>query len=324
VEYLISSILIISSALFSGLTLGFFTLNVNTLERRAKAGDKEALAIYPIRKRGNLLLTTLLLGNVGVNTALSIYLGSVVSGVVAGFTATALIFLFGEIIPQAVISRHALWFGSRLAPLVRVITIILFPITYPIAYMLDKLLGREIPNLYTKSDLMQIVSDLEDSEHSDIDADEERIIHGALQFSHTKVREIMKPKDDVISFDENQKLDDDFIKLLSESDYSRYPVYSGNKDNIIGILFTKDLISEPEDIAISETKEAFSDTFLKVSPNQRLDTVLGVMLKKGQHMGIVMNKNQQFLGVITLENIIEVIIQTEINDEGDMDDEDED
>ncbi len=319
-EYLISLILVAFSALFSGLTLGFFSLNEQALERRAKLGDKEAMAVYPIRARGNLLLTTLLLGNVGVNTALSVYLGSLVSGVVAGFTATALIFLFGEIIPQAVMSRHALWYGSRLAPVVRVIIFILLPITYPIAFLLDKLLGKEMPNLYSKRELMHIVSELEESEHSDLDSDEKRIVHGALQFSHTRVREVMTEKESVVSFDEHSRLDQEFIDKLSEFDYSRYPVYSGNQDNIIGILFAKDLITEDPGIEICTTKEAFSKDFLEVRPRQKLDTVLTVMLKNRQHMGIVMTKNQQFLGVITLEDIIEVIIQSEIKDEGDDED----
>ncbi|MEZ4104200.1 MAG: CNNM domain-containing protein [Candidatus Paceibacterota bacterium] len=318
-EYLLSAILIAFSALFSGLTLGFFSLNPHNLERQAKNGNKEALAIYPLRSKGNLLLTTLLLGNVGVNTALSIYLGSLVSGVLAGFIATSLIFVFGEILPQATMSRHAMWYCSRLAPLMRVIMFLLLPITYPIAFILDKLLGKEVPVLYSKSELMQIVSELEDSEHSDIDADEERIIHGALQFSHTMVRDIMTPKEEVISYDEHQRYDDEFIKILSESNFSRYPIYSGNKENIVGILFTKDLINEDQDTAICDTKEAFVKDFLEVRPGQRLDTVLTMMLKRRQHMGVVMTKNKQFLGVITLEDIIEVIIQSEINDEGDED-----
>ena len=316
-EYLLSIILITGSALFSGLTLGYFSLNTEVLARRAKLGDKEALAIYPLRKRGNLLLTTLLLGNVAVNTALSIYLGSIASGLVAGIVATALIFMFGEIIPQAVISRHALWFGSRLAPLVRTIMYVLFPITYPIALMLDKLLGEEVPNLYSKNELMQIVSELEDSEHSDLDADEERIVHGALQFSHTTVREVMTVREKVVFFDEHEILDHDFIEAISDHAYSRYPIYSGNQDNIIGILYTKELLSESGDIAICDTEEAFVRDFLVARPGEKLDIVLGRMLKKKQHMGIVLTKNNQFQGVVTLEDIIEEIIQYEIMDEND-------
>lgn len=301
--------------MFSGLTLGYFSLNLNTLERRAKHGNPEAVAIYPIRKQGNLLLTTLLLGNVGVNTALSVYLGSLVSGVVAGVVATTLIFLFGEIIPQAAFSRHALWVGSRFAPLMRVIIFIMLPITYPIAFFLDKLLGKEMPSLYSKREIMQIVSELEESEHSDLDEDEERIVHGALQFSHTSVREVMTPKEKVITFEEHQRLNREFIDSLTEHSYSRYPVYSGNPENIVGILYARDLISESPDTALCDTEEAFDHNFLRVRPDEKLDVVLAMMLKSRQHLGIVFSRNKQFLGVISLEDIIEEIIQLEIEDE---------
>lgn len=316
-EYLLTFFLLACSALFSGLTLAYFSLNLNTLERRAKHGNKEAAAVYPIRKRGNLLLTTLLLGNVGVNAALSVYLGSLVSGAVAGVIATALIFVFGEIIPQAAFSRHALKVGSHFAPVTRVLMFIMLPITFPIVYALDKLLGKEMPSLYSKLDLMQIVTELEESEHSDLDADEERIVHGALQFSHTSVREIMTPKELVTTYEKNQRINQEFIDNISASAFSRYPVYSGNPDNIVGILYTKDLISEARDVALYETEEAFDENFLKVRPDEKLDLVLGRMLKQKKHMGIVLSKNKQFLGVVTLEDIIEEIIQFEIKDEDD-------
>lgn len=315
-EYLLSLVLLACSAMFSGLTLGYFSLNLNTIERRAKHGNKEALAIYPIRKRGNQLLTTLLLGNVAVNTALSVFLGSIVSGVVAGTLATALIFLFGEIIPQAAFSRHALWVGSRFAPLMRVLLVIFSPITYPIAYLLDRLLGQEIPTLYSKSDLKQIVTELEESEHSDIDADEKRIIHGALQFSHTKVRDVMTSKDRVVTYESNQRSNQEFFDTISESDFSRYPIYSGNEDAIVGILYSKDLIYEEAEVALKDSA-AFDINFLTVRPDENLDTVLGRMLKQKKHMGVVFSRNNKFLGVITLEDIIEEIIQSEIEDEGD-------
>lgn len=316
-EYLILILLLSGSALFSGLTLGYFSLNLNTLARRAKHGDKEAKAVYPIRKQGNLLLTTLLLGNVAVNTVLSIYLGSLVSGVIAGTIATALIFVFGEILPQATFSRHALWVGSRCAPLMRVIIFIMLPVTYPIAFILNKLLGEEVPAFYSRRELMHIVTELEESELSDVDEDEERIIHGALKFSHTTVREIMTPKDEVVMFEKNQRINEDFINHVADSSFSRYPVYSGNPDNIVGILYSKELITEEPDTAIHQTIEAFDENFLKIKPNEKLDVVLGKMLKQKKHLGIVINKGGNFLGVVTLEDIIEEIIQYEIEDESD-------
>ena len=316
-EYLISIILVLLSGLFSGLTLGLLSLDVQTLRRRAKRGDEEAKKVLPIRKRGNLLLTTLLLGNVAVNTTLSIYLGSIASGIVAGITATTLIVLFGEIIPQAVISRYALWFGSRTIWFTKLVIFIFYPISWPIAKTLDYFLGHEMSTVYSHHDIMDIVSELEDSEHSHIDEDEERIVHGALQFSHLRVREIMTPAEEVVSYDENQKLNEDFFEEVVEHGYSRLPIYSGKRDNIVGVLFVKDLIVEDENISIKNTEEAFESGCMSVRGEDKLDGVLARMLKQQKHLAIVKNRNGQFLGVVTLEDIIEEIIQQEIEDEDD-------
>ena len=140
--YLIIVILVIFSALFSGLILGLMGLDVYDVKRKMKDGNPYAKKIYPLRAKGNLLLSSLLLGNVFVNAVLSIFLGSIASGLMAGIVATGLIFIFGEIIPQAVISRYALVFGSKTAPIVRVLIFILYPIVYPLSLLLDKMLGK--------------------------------------------------------------------------------------------------------------------------------------------------------------------------------------
>lgn len=316
-DYLISIVLVILSGLFSGLTLGLLSLDTQSLRRRAKHGDENAATIYPVREKGNLLLTTLLLGNVAVNTTLSIYLGSIASGVVAGIIATSLIVVFGEIIPQAVISRYALWFGARTIWFTKVVIWLLLPISYPIAKILDKALGSELPTTFSHKELMDIISEHEDSDHSSIDADEERIMHGALQFSHRRVQEVMTPEKRVVSFEENQCLNDNFFEMVNDSGFSRLPVYRGDKNNIVGILFVKDLLVENDNITIKQTEEAFETEYLTVRPIELLDTVLAKMLKSRHHMAIVRNRNDRFVGVITLEDIIEEIIQQEIVDEDD-------
>lgn len=318
-EYLISLFLILCSAIFSGLTLGYFSLDLGTLRRRAKAGDAQAMAVYPIRMKGNLLLTTLLLGNVTVNTILSVYLGSMISGVFASLLATSLIFLFGEIGPQALFSRHALAFGSRLAPVARLLIIIFYPIAFPVSWTLDKLLGHSLPTMYSHSEIMQIVSEHEDSEHSPIDADEERIVHGALQFSHRQVREVMTLLENVTLFDENQKLTQQFFEQLGEAGYSRYPIYSGARANIVGVLYAKDLLNEDNHIAIKNTEDAFETDILRVRPGTYLDVVLAQMLKRKRHLAIVESRPGAAVGVISLEDIIEEISQMEIEDEDDED-----
>jgi metal transporter CNNM len=315
--YLICIVLVALSGLFSGLTLGLLSLDPHTLRRRAKHGDKNAYIIYPVRQKGNLLLASLLLGNVAVNTTLSVFLGSITSGVIAAVTATALILVFGELVPQAVISRHALSFGAKTIWFTRFVVFIFYPIAYPISYILDRLLGDEVPTMHSRHELMEIISEHKESEQSTVDHDEERIVHGALKFSHIHVREVMTLAENVIAFDENQKLNDEFYKRVGEAGFSRVPIYSGDVSNIVGVLFVKDLFTEDEDISIKETKEAFEDNYITAKPDELLDVVLGRMLKRRQHMAIVRNKYGNFLGIITLEDIIEEIIQQEIEDEGD-------
>ena len=275
------------------------------------------MVIYPLRARGNLLLTTLLLGNVTVNTILSVYLGSFISGPIASLLATGLIFLFGEIGPQALFSRHALAFGSKLAPITRFLLFIAYPVAFPVAYTLDKLLGHAVPTMYSHTELMQIVSEHENSEHSEIDADEERIVHGALQFSHRQVREVMTSIEQVTMFDENQKLNDTFFDQVGDAGYSRFPIYSGNKTNVVGILFAKDLLTEDEDIAIKQTEDALETDIMRIKASTFLDVVLTSMLKRKQHLAIVEKKSGEAIGVLSLEDIIEEIIQVEIEDEDD-------
>lgn len=310
----ISIILIGFSALFSGLTLGLMSLDVHTLKRQKTLGNRHAATVYPLRAKGNQLLTALLLGNVAVNTALSIFLGSVATGIIGGIIATSLIFVFGEIVPQAVISRHALSFGARTAPIVRILMLITFPITWPIGALLDKFLGEELPTVYTKRELMQIISEHEDNDKSAIDQDEERILHGALQFSHKKVTEVMTPRVVVHALEATEILDEAKRKELVESGFSRFPVYRGSVDSIIGILYAKDVVLESTNEPVVDVCE---HTYIKVRDNERLDTVLACMLKRRQHMAVVFDEFGGFVGVITMEDIIEEVIQQEIIDEDD-------
>jgi len=313
-DYVITAALLSLSALFSGLTLGLMGLDLYALKRKARLGNKNAARIVPIREHGNHLLTTLLLGNVAVNAVLAIFLGSIASGLVAGIVATTLIFLLGEIIPQAVMSRHALSLGAHTAPFVSVLMKMTWPITFPIGAALDRALGEELPTLYTKRELMEIISEHEDSERSAIDRDEERIVHGALQFSHKTVHDIMTPRKEVKCLHATQVLDDTLRRKITKEGFSRLPVLEGDPELIIGILYAKNLLITKESATV---KGACERKHLSVRAGDKLDMVLAYMLKRRQHMAIVVDEIGVFLGIVTLEDIIEEVIQQEILDEND-------
>jgi metal transporter CNNM len=314
-DYLIVFVLLALSALFSGLTLGLMGLNTHTLARQARLGNIYAQKILPLRTKGNQLLTTLILANVLVNTVLSVFLGSIASGIVAVGIATTLIFVLGDILPQAVFARHGLRFGAYWAPYTHALILILSPITYPIGWLLDYFLGEELPTIYSKQELMEIISEHEDSEHSPIDGDEERIVHGALQFSHKKASDVMTPHSQVVTVSAHQTLNTTLRKTVGTEAYSRYPVVSDTSHKVIGILYAKDILLAPQDALV---RDVCDTTLLRIKPDTLLDTVLARMLKRQLHMAIVSTDENPLLGVVTLEDIIEEVIQQEILDEDDV------
>ncbi len=309
-------VLLTVSALFSGLTVGLMGLDIYALRRKMKTGNKDALKVYAIRKDGTLLLTTLLLGNVAINAAISIILGEVVGGILAGFIATAVIFVACEIVPQAIMSRQALRFGAQFAGLIQFFMWILYPICKPIAWALNKFLGHESQHKLSKKELISIIEEYEAHlPESAIDGDEQRIARGSLTFSHRTVEEVMTPNTVVVMLEVSQILDDVMIQTIRQSGFSRFPVYEKDKNNIIGILYLRDLIGISSNTAVKQLYDPF---VYFVEPDETLDTVLNRFIEKKMHLFVVKDEFGAFDGVISMEDIIEEIVGTEIVDEDDQ------
>jgi len=313
--YLIIISLVLLSGLFSGLTLGLLSLNKDGLKRKISLGDKEAKKVYSVRKKGNQLLCTLLLGNVGVNSALAVFLGSVTSGFAAGLTATGLIVIFGEILPQATFSRYALKIGAKTAWLVKIFIFILFPICWPIAWILDRSLGEEMQAIYSKKELMKIIEEHEETKESEIDADEERIIKGALSFSDKSAESIMTPRTVVFALEIDTIIDKKLLDKIKKEGFTRIPIYQNSIDNIIGVLYSKDLINVKLKTKIKNICR--KEKILIISKDLKLDKLLNTFIKVKTHLACVKNEYQEFEGVVTLEDVIEEILRLEIMDETD-------
>ncbi len=303
------------SGLFSGLTLGLLSLDKNELKRKISLGDKEAAKVFVVRKRGNLLLCTLLLGNVGVNSTLAIFLGNISSGVVAGFVATGLIVIFGEIIPQATFSRYALKAGAKLAWLVRFFVFILSPICWPIAWALDKTLGEEMATIYSKKELMKIIEEHQGSKESDVDADEERIIKGALSFSNATAEKIMTPRTVVFMLNDELSLDKEILDKIKKEGFTRIPVYGKTRDDVWGILYVKDLINVKLGTKVKNIYR--QEKILIANRNTHLDELLALFIKTKIHVVFIQDKYKGFEGIVSLEDVLEEIIGQEIVDETD-------
>lgn len=316
-DYLVVGVLLFLSGIFSGLTLGMFSLGLSTLERKIKLGDKRAVKIYNIRKNGSLLLVTLLLGNVAVNTAMAIFLGSIASGLIAGLIATGLIVIFGEILPQALFSRYALALGSKFVWVVKLFFIMLYPVSKPLSMLLDWVLGKEMPAIWSKQEIQEIIKHHEDSPDSTIDEDEERIILGALTFSDKKAVDIMTPKTVIFYLNDQKIIDRTLLNEIREKGFSRIPVYNQKTDNMSGILYSKDLIGINSDDELKVADVAVDNEIVTIDSNTKLDFLFNLLIKKRVHMAFIFNEFGVFYGIVTLEDIIEEILKIEIVDEDD-------
>ena len=134
---------ITQSAIFSGLNLAIFSISKLRLEVEAAGGNRDAVELLALRKDSNLTLATVLWGNVTINVLLTLLSDSVLAGIGAFAFSTIVITLFGEIIPQAYFSRNALRMAARLAPVLKVYQVGLFPVAKPTAIILNWWLGPE-------------------------------------------------------------------------------------------------------------------------------------------------------------------------------------
>ncbi len=275
-------ILLSLSGLFSGLNLGLMALDQTELKIVQSTGTKReksyANKIAPIRSHGNFLLCSLLLGNVLVNNTLTILLDTLTGGggVVAIIASTLGIVIFGEIIPQAVCSRHGLAVGAYTIWLTKFFMLLTFPLSFPISKILDRVLGAEIGTVYNKQKLIELLR----VTHADNDLEKEEvdIVTGALVYKDKRVKDIMTKVEDIYMLPLEAALDFDTVSEIREKGYSRIPVFSGDRKNIVHILFAKDLMFiDPDDnmplttvcdFYHNEVNFVFHDTPLNVMFNE--------------------------------------------------------
>ena len=157
------------SAVFSGLNLALFGLTRLRLEVEAGSGNVHAQKILKLREDSHYLLTTILWGNVAFNTLLAILSNSVMTGVVAFVFSTFFITLFGEIIPQAYFSKHALKMGAVLSPVIRFYQIVLYPLARPTGSLLDGWLGRDGIKYWREHQLRDVIQKHIEADEADVD-----------------------------------------------------------------------------------------------------------------------------------------------------------
>ncbi|XP_068626136.1 unextended protein-like [Battus philenor] len=319
------------SALFSGLNLGLMSLDRTELKIISNTGTEQerkyARAIMPVRDHGNYLLCSILLGNVAVNSTFTILLDELTSGLFAVIFSTLAIVLLGEITPQAICSRHGLMVGAKSIMITKAVMALTAPLAFPVSKLLDYFLGEEIGSVYNRERLKELVKVTTDV--NDLDKDEVNIISGALELRKKTVSDVMTKLEDAFMLPITSVLDFETMSEIVKSGYSRIPVYEGSRGNIITVLFIKDLaFVDPDDNTPLKTLcQYYQNPCNFVFEDVTLD-VMFKQFKEGHkgHMAFVHRINNEgegdpfyeTIGLVTLEDVIEEMIQAEIVDETDV------
>uniref|UniRef100_A0A8C5TM38 Metal transporter n=1 Tax=Malurus cyaneus samueli TaxID=2593467 RepID=A0A8C5TM38_9PASS len=240
---------------------------------------------------------------------------------------TAAVFLGGEVLPYSVCSRHGLAIASRTLCLTRLLMLAAFPLCYPLSRLLDWALRQELSVFSTRERLLETLRAA--GPHGDLVREELAMVQGALELRTKVVEDVLTPLADCFMLRADAVLDFATVSEILRSGYTRIPVYEGDRrDNIVDLLFVKDLaFVDPDDCTPLQTVTRFYRRPLHcVFNDTRLDTLLEEFKKGKSHLAIVQRVNNEgegdpfyeVMGIVTLEDVIEEIIKSEILDETDL------
>ncbi|CAM2712473.1 unnamed protein product [Rotaria socialis] len=322
--------LFIVSGFFSGLNLGLMSLSVNDLCLIAESEDASlryyARRVLPLRKRGNYLLCSIVLANVLVNSLGTVLLDSLVHGLLTVILSTIMIVLMGEIIPQAICSRYGLFIGAHTHVITWISMIITGIISYPLGFILDKILGQEVTASYTRDQITVLLT----RANADIEKPELDVITGVLSLRKKTVKDAMTWLPDVVMLEKNRKTDAELLMEVHKHGFSRIPVYSSEKSNVIGIVKLRDfalITPEQYQLTVKQLMEFHTHPYGYTKTTDSLYNLMQEFLKSRWHIALVQElRNEEdnvdpvyvTVGVITLEDVIEEMLQREIIEEADF------
>ena len=230
-------------------------------------------------------------------------------GIATGLV-TFLLLIFGEITPKTIAIRNADRISLAIAPGINLLATLLHPVIQALGFIsnpLVRILGGKLPDkgpFMTQEELKMLIAM---GERDGVILESERqMIHSVFEFGDTAVREVMTPLPDVQGMEANTTIGR-ATQLFSEGWHSRIPVYEENMDNVIGILYARDLLGFPKHRAIEPIRNALRTT-LFVPEGKKLDELLHDMQTARTHIAVVVDEYGGTAGIVTLEDLIEEIV----------------
>ena len=323
IHIIIIVVCVFLSAYFSATETAFSTFNRIRVKNMAEKGNRKAALALRLSDNYDSLISAILIGNNIVNILAS-SLGALVFGnfiansdvasAVNTAVLTVIILIFGEISPKTIAKNNPENFALFSAPIINFVRIVLFPFIFIFngwQKLLAKLFKKEEDQGMTEEELISIIEEAE--EEGDIDKEESDLIKSAIEFGELEVGDIFTPRIDITALPvtANKEM---VAKTFSESGYSRLPVYDGDLDNVVGILYYKDFytVAYKTNVPLHEIIKPV----IYVAKTQPVNELMKELQEKQLHMAVVTDEFGSTSGIVTLEDILEEIVG-EIWDEHD-------
>ena len=320
VGLIILVILLVLSAFFSASEIALVSLNAIRIRHKAENGKKEAIVVQDMMKNPQRIISSIVVGNNIVNilasvlaTAISMKLFGNVGVAVATGILTIIILIFCEITPKAFAIRNEK-FALRIARPVAVIIKVLWPmasiLTYLSNFLIHRFGGKPVKRRkITEEEIKTMLKVAE--EEGGIEEDEKEMINNVFEFDETRIREVMTPKKKIIALDEAKTVED-ALHLIRKTGISRIPIYRENINNVLGMVHVKDLLDKSRTTKLYEIVQPI----IRIKTTEKVDEVLRKMQKRGIHLAVVLDKSEQVVGIVSMEDLLEELVG-EIADEYD-------
>ena len=324
IHIIIILVCIILSGYFSATETAFSTFNRIRMKNMAEKGNKKAALALKLSDNYDSLISTILIGNNIVNILASamgtLLFTEVLKGnadlaaTVSTAVLTVVILVFGEISPKTMAKNSPESFVLFSTPIINFFYIILTPFNFIFRgwqKLLGKLFKKEEDQGMTEEELISIIEEAE--EEGDIDKEESDLIKSAIEFGDLEVGDIFTPRIDITALP-SDATKETVAKVFAESGYSRLPVYEGDIDNVVGILYYKDFYTTAykTNVPLHEIIKSV----IYVAKTQPVNELMKELQEKQLHMAVVTDEFGSTAGIVTLEDILEEIVG-EIWDEHD-------
>ncbi|KKM64666.1 hypothetical protein LCGC14_1499110, partial [marine sediment metagenome] len=313
VKIILLVLLLLSSAVISGAEVAFFGLSQSDVKEIEESKTTRGNIIVKLLERPKKLLATILVANNAINIGV-VLLFSVIGDTLFSnvqlqwvrfllevVVATFLILMFGEILPKVYANRNRSAFAHFMAYPLRVLDFLFAPLSLPMragTLYLHTKLGRQKSSLSVD----HLSQALELTSEGDTTKEEQKILQGIVSFGNTDTKQVMRPRIDIFALSEDMKFPE-VLEEIKKNGYSRIPVFSEHMDNVMGVLYVKDLLPFIDRKTLNWMDLIREPYF--VPENKKLDDLLLEFQDKKNHLAIVVDEYGGTSGIVTLEDIIE-------------------